>query len=268
MNQTNNYKFTPGCKEFQSVPVFALGANTFDYSNSYKLTVNKTDNTNAAISLFDLGYLKHGSRVVFEIEGRTISGTGATITLESRNDNANLISGRAICSSDVLPDAATSTDWTNLRAEWIVTEKNGNFISATIAAATLSIGKCEFRNPQIRIYEGDKRLGNIYACNLLRSSNVWTVDNVNFNNLGGFKVTTGSGNDLVLSFKEVEGMLPVPIVSVDGGWPLPAAGFLFAAAHTVTKNSMKISLIKADGTKVADVSTGDTVRVNVALIFP
>jgi len=256
------HNLTPGCREFQPVSLFPLGANTFDYSGTYKLVCNKTDPANAALAVYDLGFLKAGARVALDIEARCVSGSTGTVTLESRGAAENLVYDRKL----VALDTVSSSQWVPLRLEWIVAH-GGQFLSSTLGGSTASIGVVEFRNARFRVYGNDSRAGGIYACNLLRSGGVWTIDTSLFHNIGTFKVMSTAGGEITLAFKELEALLPVPLVSADTGNAPASTGFVSAGPHTITKNSMKIRLLKADGTFVPDVTVGGDTRINVALHF-
>lgn len=256
------HKLTPGCREFQPVATFPYGTNSFVYADAYKAVINNTDPAAPALAVYDLGFLKAGTRVVFDIEARCVSGATGNVAIESRSAPENLTASRKI----VALGAAPSAQWEPLRLEWIVAD-GGQYISANIGGSTLSTGVVEFRNPQFQMFGNDQRAPGGYACDLLRIGGAWSVDNTIFHNIGGFKVTDTTGDSITLGFNELEGLLPVPVVSADTGYLPATTGFLLAGPHTITKNSMKIRLLKTDGTAVAAVAAGGDCRINVALFF-
>lgn len=260
MNVTNYQQLHGGMKSFSSNPAFPLGSNTIDKSNARKSVVNKISSANAALEFHDLGYLQPGTTISFQVQVRATSVTtgNAAIEIESRTGVA-LSTGRKV----VNIANTINTEWTTLRCDWIVVEGD-NWISLAYGAATTTIGVFEFRNPRLRIENSADT--SVLSCSLVRSSNVWAIDNTSFLN-NGIYLVSASGDSIVIGWPYTANIRnPIVQVSVDTGFNLATAGFITAGPHTISQSGCSIRLVTTAGAFVSDVTTGGTVRLHVSVI--
>lgn len=260
MNITNYKQLHGGMRSFSSNPAFPIGTNTFDKSSASKSVLNKISSANAALELHDLGYLQHGTTISFRVQVRAVSVTtgNASIEIESRTGVA-LSAGRKV----VNIANTINTEWTTLRCDWIVAEGD-NWISLAYGAGTATIGVFEFRNPRLRIENSADT--SVLSCSLVRSSNVWYIDNTNFLN-NGIYLASASGDNIVICWPHTSNIRnPIVQVTVDTGFNLVTAGFITAGPHTISQSGCSIRLVTSTGAFVPDVTTGGTVRLHVSVI--
>ena len=255
----NNYVMTHGAKEFTSKAAFPLGGNTFDYADPYKLTCNKPDTTKAALAVFDLNRVSRGSHVIFEVDIRVVSGSKASMSIDSRT-LPSLTSGRKV----VGLKEVNNTEWETHRLEWFVVDE---YINVNIGGGTTSQGVYEFRNPRVYVDMADSRLCNNASVNLVRLSNVWVIDATNFSVSNGIELVSAAGDTIVLKWAHTGTYAPTVNVTVDSGFSLSSAGFVSAGPNSATEEGCNIKLIKADGSFVTDVNTGGNTRLHVMLTW-
>ncbi len=252
---------TGGAKEFQPVPSFPLGSNSFDYSSNYKCVCNNVSNTSAAIAVVDIQQVAYGAVVTVDVECRTISGSGGSVSIDTRTAPGLGVSRKTVALNSFL-----NTEWELVTLTWVVCE-SGRFVNVNIGGSTGGIGVYEFRNPRIKVTGGNSNAGSHYRASLLRVGGSWSLDTVNFPFNGGVYIKSITGDSLVIGYDHTGDFAPVVTISVDTGSDLTALGYVSAGPHSVNEQSASIRLISPSGAYLSDVTSGGTTRLHVTISF-